>query len=561
MATIEQHLPARPATIREEFSWSESLYKWVATVDHKRLGLMYVVSALVFFVVAGIMASVIRLQLAVPNNHVVGPDTYNRLFTMHGTTMVFFVGMPMVAGFSNYLVPLMIGARDMAFPRLNAFGFWIFLFGGILLYFSYIGGSGLTGAGSAPDVGWFAYAPLTEKPFSQGASTDYWILGIFTAGIGSIASAVNVIATAISMRCPGMTLSRMPVFVWVMVIDSWLILLAVPPLTAAQIMLAYDRYLGANFFNTQAGGSAVLWQHFFWIFGHPEVYILIFPAFAILSEVIPVFSRKPLFGRPAMVAAVIAIGFISLGVWAHHMFAVGLTAWSNTFFAASTMLVGIPTGIKIFNWTATMFGGKLRMDTPMLYCCAFLLQFLVAGLTGIMLAVSPFDWQLHDSYFVVAHFHFTLIGGLVFGLMAGMHYWYPKVSGRMYNERLGKFGFWNFVIGFNLTFLPQHVLGFLGMPRRIYTYPAGRGWEPYNLISSIGVIFQVAAVATFAWNVIYSAVKGKRAGDDPWDGWTLEWATSSPPPEYNFEKLPVVRSSRPLWDLKHPQDPDWKFGQ
>jgi cytochrome c oxidase subunit 1 len=522
---------------------------------------MYVVSALVFLVIAGIMAGVIRLQLAIPNNHVVGPDTYNRLFTMHGTTMVFFVGMPMVAGFSNYLVPLMIGARDMAFPRLNAFGFWIFLFGGILLYFSYIGGGGLSGAGSAPDVGWFAYAPLTERPFSRGASTDYWILGIFTAGIGSLASAVNVIATAICMRCPGMTLARMPVFVWVMVIDSWLIIIALPPLTAAQIMLAYDRFLGANFFNTQSGGSAVLWQHFFWIFGHPEVYILIFPAFAILSEVIPVFSRKPLFGRPAMVAAVIAIGFISLGVWAHHMFAVGLTAWSNTFFAASTMLVGIPTGIKIFNWTATMFGGKLRLDTPMLFCCAFLLQFLVAGLTGIMLAVSPFDWQLHDSYFVIAHFHFTLIGGLVFGLFAGMYYWYPKVSGRMYNERLGKLSFWSFVIGFNTTFIPQHFLGFLGMPRRIYTYPAGRGWEGFNLISSIGVIFQIAAVAIFAYNIIHSAIKGKPAGDDPWDGWTLEWGTSSPPPEYNFEKLPVVRSGRPLWDLKHPQDPDWKFGQ
>jgi cytochrome c oxidase subunit I len=561
MATIEQPLPARPATIREEFSWSEGLYKWVATVDHKRLGLMYVVSALVFLVIAGIMAAVIRLQLAFPNGHVVAPDTFNRLFTMHGTTMVFLVGMPMVAGFANYLVPLMIGARDMAFPRLNAFGFWIFLFGGFLLYFSYIGGSGLTGAGSAPDVGWFAYAPLTEKPFSQGASTDYWILGIFTAGIGSLASAINVIATAFSMRCPGMTLARMPIFVWVMVVDSWLILIALPPLTAAQIMLAYDRYLGANFFNTQAGGSAVLWQHFFWIFGHPEVYILIFPAFAILSEVIPVFSRKPLFGRPAMVAAVVAIGFISLGVWAHHMFAVGMTAWSNTFFAASSMLVGIPTGIKIFNWTATMFGGKLRMDTPMLFCCAFLLQFLVAGLTGIMLAVSPFDWQLHDSYFVVAHFHFTLIGGLVFGLMAGMYYWFPKVSGRMYNERLGKLSFWSFVIGFNLTFIPLHFAGMLGMPRRIYTYPAGRGWEGYNLAASIGVIFQIAAIGMFAWNMIYSSMKGKRAGDDPWDGWTLEWATTSPPPEYNFEKLPVVRSSRPLWDLKHPQDPDWKFGQ
>jgi len=560
MATIDYPV-GRPVEKERDVSFHETLYNWVATVDHKRLGLMYICSALFFLVVAGLMATAMRIQLAIPNNHFVGPDTFDRLFTMHGTTMVFFVGMPMVAGFSNYLVPLMIGARDMAFPRLNAFGFWIFLFGGFLLYFSYIGGSGLTGAGSAPDVGWFAYAPLTERAFSRGASTDYWILGIFTSGIGSIASAINVIATAISMRCPGMTLARMPVFVWVMVVDAWLILIAVPPLTAAQTMLLLDRYLGANFFYTQAGGSAVLWQHFFWIFGHPEVYILIFPAFGILSEVIPVFSRKPLFGRPAMVAAVVAIGFISLSVWAHHMFAVGMTSWSNTFFAVSSMLVGIPTGIKIFNWTATMYGGKLRLDTPMLYCCGFLLQFLIAGLTGIMLAVAPFDWQLHDTYFVVAHFHFTLIGGLVFGLLAGMYYWFPKVSGRMYNERFGKLSFWLMVIGFNMTFIPLHFAGMLGMPRRIYTYYPGRGWEMYNLIASIGVLFQIAAIGLFAWNVVYSAFKGEPAGDDPWDAWTLEWATSSPPPAYNFEQEPVVRSVRPLWDLKHPQDPDWKFGQ
>ncbi len=558
MATIDYPLD-RPDLKESEFSFSETFYAWVATVDHKRLGLMYVVTALLFLVIAGLMAMVIRLQLVRPDNHLVDPDTYNRLFTMHGTTMVFLVGMPMVAGFANYLVPLMIGARDMAFPRLNAFGYWIFLFGGLLLYFSYIGGSGLGGSGSAPDVGWFAYAPLTERAFSRGASTDYWILGILVSGIGSIVSAINVIATAICMRCPGMTLSRMPMFVWVMLVDSWLIIIALPPLSAAQIMLLLDRFLGANFFHTQAGGSAVLWQHFFWIFGHPEVYILIFPAFAILSEVIPVFSRKPLFGRPAMVGAVVAIGFISLGVWAHHMFAVGMTSWSNTFFAASSMLVGIPTGIKIFNWTATMYGGKLRMDTPMLFCCAFLLQFLVAGLTGIMLGVSPFDWQLHDSYFVVAHFHFTLVGGLVFGLFAGMYYWFPKVSGRLLDEKLGRWHFWLFTLGFNLTFIPLHFLGFLGMPRRIYTYQPGRGWEFYNLLGTIGAFVQAIAVGLFVYNVLKSALRGEPAGDDPWDGWTLEWGTTSPPPEYNFERLPVVRSSRPLWDLKHPQDPDWKF--
>jgi cytochrome c oxidase subunit 1 len=560
MASIDYPLD-RPRTGQAEFSFSETLYQWVATVDHKRLGLMYIVTALIFLVIAGLMASVIRLQLAFANNHVVGPDTFNRLFTMHGTTMIFLVGMPFVAGLSNYLVPLMIGARDMAFPRLNAFGYWIFLFGGLLLYFSYIGGGGLSGHGSAPDVGWFAYAPLTSKAFSRGASTDFWILGILTAGIGSVASALNVIVTTISMRCPGMTLTRMPMFVWVMLVDSWMIVIAIPPLTAAQIMLLIDRFLGGNFFNTQAGGSAVLWQHFFWIFGHPEVYILIFPAFAILSEVIPIFSRKPLFGRAAMVGAVVSIGFISLGVWAHHMFAVGMTSWSNTFFAASSMLVGIPTGIKIFNWTATMYGGKLRLDTPMLFCCAFLLQFLVAGLTGIMLAVAPFDWQLHDSYFVVGHFHFTLIGGMVFGLFAGIYYWFPKATGKLLCDRLGRWNFWLFVIGFEMTFVPMHFLGILGMPRRIYTYAPDRGWDFWNLISSLGVIVQAAAIAIFIWNVIDSLRSGEKAGDDPWDGWTLEWSTSSPPPEYNFEKLPVVRSSRPLWDLKHPHDPDWKFEQ
>lgn len=558
MATIDYPLQ-HPKAESGEFSFSESLYKWVATVDHKRLGLMYITSALIFFVVAGIMATVIRLQLIVPNNHLVGPDTFNRLFTMHGTSMVFLVGMPMVAGFSNYLVPLMIGARDMAFPRLNAFGFWIFLFGAFLLYFSYLGGGGLSGDGSAPDVGWFAYAPLTERGFSRGHATDYWALGVMVSGFGTVASAINVIATTLAMRCPGMTLSRMPMFVWVMLIDSWLILLAFPPLTAAQVMLLLDRYLGANFFNTQNGGSAVLWQHYFWIFGHPEVYILIFPAFAILSEVIPVFSRKPLFGRQAMVGAVVAIGFISLGVWAHHMFAVGMTSWSNTFFAASSMLVGIPTGIKIFNWTATMYGGKLRLSTPLLFCCAFLLQFLIAGLTGIMLAVAPFDWQLHDSYFLIAHFHYTLAGGLVFGLFAGIYYWFPKASGKLLNDKLGKWHFWLFCIGFNMTFIPQHFLGMLGMPRRIYTYWPGRGWELWNQISTIGVFFQAAGILCFMWNVIQTARRGQPASDDPWDGWTLEWATSSPPPEYNFEKLPVVRSSRPLWDLKHPQDPDWKW--
>ncbi len=558
MASIDYPLN-HPVVHEKESSFSEWLTSWITTVDHKRLGILYMGSAMFFFLVAGIMAGVIRLQLAVAANHLVSPETYNRLFTMHGTTMVFLVGMPIVAGMSNFLVPLMVGARDMAFPRLNAFGFWVFLFGGLLLYSSYVIGDGLQGAGSAPDVGWFAYSPLTSRAFSRGASTDFWTLGILVAGLGSLSSAVNVIATCISLRCPGMTLIRMPLFVWLMFVDAFLIILAIPPLTACQVMLLMDRYLGAHFFDTQAGGSALLWEHFFWIFGHPEVYILIFPAFATVSEIIPVFSRKPIFGRAAMVGATIAIGFISFGVWAHHMFAVGMTSVSNTFFAASTMIIAVPTGVKIFNWTATMYGGKLRMDTPMLFCLAFLFQFLISGLTGVMLGVTPFDWQLTDTYFVVGHFHYVLVGSLFFAVFGGIYYWFPKVFGKMLDERLGKWHFWLFVVGFNLTFLPMHFLGALGMPRRTYTYAPERGWEFWNMACSVGVIFQALAITAFLWNVVQSLRSGMEAGDDPWDAWTLEWSTSSPPPEYNYEKLPVVRSSRPLWDLKHPQDPDWKY--
>jgi cytochrome c oxidase subunit 1 len=535
------------------------LHALVVTVDHKKLGLMYIASALFFLVVAGLMAAVIRWQLAVPHSNVVGPDTFNRLFTVHGTTMVFFFGMPLVAGLMNYLVPLMIGARDMAFPRLNAFGFWMFLFGGLLLYFSYIGAPGLSGHGSAPDVGWFAYAPLTGRAFSRGNSTDYWTLSLLVSGIGSLVSAANVIATAFSMRAPGMTLMRMPLFVWMMVVVSAMILIAIPPLTAAQIMLLVDRFLGGNFFNTQSGGSAILWQHFFWIFGHPEVYVLMIPGFACASEIIPVFSRKPIFGYSAMVGATTMIAFVSMGVWAHHMFSVGMTSVGNTFFMVSTMLISVPTGIKIFNWLATMYGGKIRLELPMLCCLAFLFQFLIAGLTGIMLAAVPFDWHLTDSYFVVAHFHYVLIGGLMFCVFGGIYYWYPKATGRMLNKKLG---FWHvilFFIGFHLTFDTMHLPGLLGMPRRIYTYEPGRGWEILNLITSIGVIFQIAGVACLALNILRSARKGEKAGDDPWDAWTLEWATTSPPPEYNFETVPAVRSARPLWDLKHPEDPDWKY--
>ena len=554
MSVVAPPIAARDAE-REPAGLLTRLHEWVVTVDHKRLGIMYVVSGLAFLLIAGLEAAVIRWQLAAAGNTIVSPQVFNRLFTVHGTTMVFLVGIPIVFGFANYLVPLMIGARDLAFPRLNAFGFWAFLFGGALLYFSFLGGDGLYGAGSAPDVGWFAYAPLTGRAFSPGNSTDYWNLSILVMGFGTVATSINLIATTLTMRCRGMSLGRMPLYVWMMLVVSGMAVMALPPLSAAQIMLLLDRFLGAHFFDTQAGGSAVMWQHFFWFFGHPEVYILMVPGFAMISEIIPVFSRKVIFGYPMVVAASLAIGFLSMTVWAHHMFAVGMGAPLNSAFAASTMLIAIPTGIKIFNWVATMYGGRIRFATPMLFACGFLFQFLCAGLTGIILSVVPFNWQLTDSYFVVAHFHFVLVGSLIFTIFGAIYYWFPKATGRRLSERLGRWHFWLFVVGFNLTFLPMHWAGMLGMPRRIYTYPADRGWDLWNLIASLGVPIQAAAILIFVVNVVISLRRGERAGYDPWDAWTLEWTTASPPPPYNFETVPVA-SRRPLWDVKHPDDPD-----
>src|SRR5215510_8845572 len=452
MTTISLDLPKTRATT----PLVERLHTWVTTVDHKRLGILYIVYALSFLVVGGIEATIMRIQLIRPLNTFVSPQVFNQMFTMHGTTMIFFFAMPLVFGFANYLVPLMIGARDMAFPRLNAFSFWLTATGGFLLYFSFIGGYGLYGAGTAPDVGWFAYAPLTARTFSVGHSTDFWTLSLLVSGFGSIGTAINIIATVFSMRCPGMTLGRMPLLAWLNLTMAGLVILAVSPLTAAQVMLVVDRYLGGHFFDTQAGGSAAVWMHFFWVFGHPEVYVLAIPAFAFASEIIPVFSRKVIFGYPMMVAATVGIGVVSMSVWAHHMFAVGMGRTPNAFFAASTMLVGVPTGVKIFNWLGTIYGGRIRFATPMLFCIAFLFQFLCAGLTGIMLAVVPFDWQLTDSYFVVAHFHFVLIGATIFNIFAALYYWFPKATGRMLNETLGRWHFWLLVIGFNLTFVTLH---------------------------------------------------------------------------------------------------------
>ncbi len=539
--------------------WLDVMHEWIVTTDHKKIGLMYIAASLLFLLVGGVEIILVRIQLARPESTFLSPDQFNQLFTLHGTTMIFFVAMPILFGFGNYLVPLMIGARDMAFPRLNAFSFWIFLFGALLLYYSLLGGKGLYGGSGIPDQGWFAYAPLTSVAFSKSHAADYWALGILISGIGTIGTALNIVATTLCMRCKGMKLNRMPLFVWLMLVTSVMALGGIPPLSAAQIMLLIDRFLGAHFFDTQAGGSAVLWAHFFWIFGHPEVYILVLPAFGFVNEIIPVFSRKAIFGYPAMVAASVGIGFISFTVWAHHMFTVGMSAAANTAFVLSTMIIAVPTGIKIFNWLATMWGGKIHFTVPMMFCTAFLFQFTLSGLTGIMLAVAPFNWQLHNSYFVVAHFHYVIVGGILFALFAAFYYWFPKITGRMMSEKLGKWHFWLFVLGFQMTFDFMHIVGLLGMPREIYTYEPGHHWAVWNLIMTMGAFIQAVALLIFVYNLVRSHFYGELAGNDPWDAWTLEWATTSPPPSYNFAEDPMVRSRRPLWDLKHPEDPDWEY--
>jgi cytochrome c oxidase subunit I len=522
---------------------------WLSTVDHKRIGILYLVTALVFFALGGIEALLIRLQLAVPNNSLLHPDTYNMLFTMHGTTMIFLVAMPALFGLANYVVPLQIGARDMAFPRLNAFGFWLVPFGGILLHFSFL-------AGGAPAVGWFAYAPLSERPYSSQLGVDYWALALLVLGIGSVGASINFIVTVLTQRAPNMTLRRMPLFSWMIFVNSFLVILALPVLNAGLAMLLIDRRLDTHFFLPPGGGSAIMWQHIFWAFGHPEVYIVAIPAFGILSEIIPVFSRKPIFGYEFVAGSTVAIAFLSLLVWAHHMFTVGLGHTVDLFFVASSLLIAIPTGVKVLNWSATMVGGRLRLDTAMLFCVAALVQFLLAGLTGVSHAVAALDWQTKNSYYLVAHFHFVFVGLIVFAILGALHYWFPKMSGRMLSERLGKWTFWLMTIGFNMTFIIQHFLGLAGMPRRVYTYPALPGWGWMNLISTIGAFFMTAAALLFVWNLAVSLLRGKPAGDNPWNAWTLEWAATSPPPHENFHAIPPIRSRRPLWDDANPDRPD-----
>jgi cytochrome c oxidase subunit I len=522
-------------------------FAWVATVDHKRIGILYLCTAFFFFCVGGLEALLIRLQLARPNGTLLSPDAYNQLFTMHGTTMIFLVVMPTLVGFGNYFVPLMIGARDMAFPRLNAMSYWLFPFGGFLLHFS-------VAAGGAPAGGWFAYAPLTETPFSSTQGTDYWILALLVLGVGSVATAINLVATILSLRAPGLTMGRLPLFVWMTFVTSILMILALPVLNAAIVLLLVDRQLDAHVFLASGGGNTLLWQHFFWTFGHPEVYIMALPAFGMISEIIPTFSRKPIFGYEFVAASTVAIAILSFGVWAHHMFAVGLGHGADLAFAGSSMLIAIPTGVKIFNWIGTMWGGSIRFTTAMLFATAFLVQFVVGGLTGITFAAAPIDWQVTDTYYVVAHFHYVLFGGTAFAILGGIYYWFPKMSGRLLSERLGRWNFWLMVVGFNLTFFVQHFLGILGMPRRVFTYPDLPYWGALNMVSTVGACVMGLASLVLAANIVLSLRRGKPAGDNPWEGWTLEWATTSPPPHDNFSEVPPVRGRRPLWDLAHPGD-------
>ncbi len=515
---------------------------WVSTVDHKQIGVMYVVTSLAFFILGVAEAITMRTQLIRPENSWLSPDTYNQIFTMHGTTMIFLVVMPMLVGFMTYLTPLMIGARDMAFPRMNALSYWLYLLGGLLLYFSFF-------AGGAPAAGWFAYAPLTEKAYSLGTGVDYWILALLLSGAGTVMAAINVIVTVVGLRAPGMTLRRFPLFVWMSTINSFLILLALPALNAALVMLLLDRRLNALFFVPAGGGKALLWQHYFWFFGHPEVYILILPGFGIISEVIPVFARKPIFGYAFLAASTLAIGFLSFGVWVHHMFVTGLGQPVYYVFALASMLIAIPTGIKIFNWIATMWGGAIRFTTSMLFATAFIIQFTIGGLSGVAFAAIPIDWELTDSYFVVAHLHYVLLGGTLFTLMAGFYYWYPKVTGRRLSERLGRIHFWLMVLGFNGTFFVLHLAGLLGMPRRVFTYPDLPYLGDINLVSTLFSYLLAVSFVVFFVNLGRSLWRGEPAGDNPWEGWTLEWATTSPPPPENFERVPPVRDRRPLWAL------------
>jgi cytochrome c oxidase subunit 1 len=545
-AVLDSSPPAIPKVYPQTGAWS-----WITTVDHKRIGVLYGVTALVFFLLGGVEALIMRLQLTGPDGTVVSPETFNQLFTMHGTTMIFLGVMPLSAMFFNYFIPLQIGARDVAFPRLNAFSYWVFLLGGLFLNASFL-------VNAAPDAGWFGYANLTSNQTiaataaapSPGLNTDFWVLGLQILGVASIAAALNFFVTVVNLRPPDMRLLRMPMFVWMSLITQVLLLLAFPVITVALVFLMMDRHFGSHFFLPEGGGDPVLWQHLFWIFGHPEVYILILPPFGIISEVLPVFSRKPLFGYTAMVFSGAFIAFLGFGVWSHHMFATGMGPFADAFFSLATMLIAVPTGVKIFNWIGTIWGGSLQLKTPMYFALGFIALFIIGGLSGIMHASPPPDLQQTDTYFVVAHFHYVLFGGAIFGLAAGAYYWIPKMSGRMLDERMGKLHFWLMFVGMNLTFAPMHILGLHGMPRRVYTYPAGLGFEFWNQVETAGAFLLAASFLVFLVNLAVSLRGPRTAPADPWGGATLEWSIPSPPQEFNFAEVPALHSSTPLWDLK-----------